>query len=107
MNYDDLFILVADAGGEDLKEDGGVYTIITDPKLLEQVKEKIESKGFKIKDSDIILIPKNFVKVSGEEAVRVVKLSDELENHDDVQDYYTNYDIDEAELKVIAEKIGS
>jgi transcriptional/translational regulatory protein YebC/TACO1 len=37
----------------------------------------------------------------------VVKLSDELENHDDVQDYFTNYDIDEAELKVIAEKIGS
>jgi YebC/PmpR family DNA-binding regulatory protein len=107
MNYDNLFMLVADAGGEDLKEDGGVYTVVTDPKLLEQVKEKIESKGLKVKDADIILIPKNFIKVSGEEAVRVVKLSDELENHDDVQDYYTNYDIDEEELKVIAEKIGS
>jgi YebC/PmpR family DNA-binding regulatory protein len=107
MSYDDLFMLVADAGGEDLKEDAGVYTIITDPKSLEEVKEKIESKGLKIKDSDIVLIPKNVVRVTGEDAVRVVKLSDELENHDDVQDYFTNYDIDEEELKVIAEKIGS
>jgi YebC/PmpR family DNA-binding regulatory protein len=107
MSYDDLFMLVADAGGEDLKNDGEIYTITTDPKMLEQVKEKIENKGLKIKDTDIILIPKNLVKVTGDDAVRVVKLSDELENHDDVQDYYTNYDIEEEELKLIAEKIGS
>jgi YebC/PmpR family DNA-binding regulatory protein len=107
MSYDDLFMLVADVGGEDLKKDGEIYTITTDPKMLEQVKEKIENKGLKIKDADIILIPKNVVKVTGDDAVRVVKLSDELENHDDVQDYYTNYDIEEEELKLIAEKIGS
>lgn len=107
MTYDDLFMLVADLGGEDLKKDNEVYTVTTDPKMLEQVKEKIENKGLKIKDADIVLIPKNVVKVTGEDAVRVVKLSDELENHDDVQDYYTNYDIEEEELKLIAEKIGS
>jgi len=54
-----------------------------------------------------VMIPKTLVKVTGDDAVRVVKISDELENHDDVQDYFTNYDIDEEELKAIAERIES
>ncbi|MGC8721706.1 MAG: YebC/PmpR family DNA-binding transcriptional regulator [Caldisericaceae bacterium] len=107
LNYDDLFIVVADAGGEDLKEEEGIFTVYTEPQLLEEVKKKLEASGLKISEADIVQVPKTLVKVTGDEAVRVVKLSDELENHDDVQDYYTNYDIDEEELKEIAEKLGS
>lgn len=106
LTYDDLFMIVADAGGEDLREEGDTFTVITDPKSLEQVREKLEANGLKIKDAKIILVPKNVVKVTGDDALKVVRLSEELENHEDVQDYYTNYDIDEDELKVIADKIG-
>ncbi len=107
MNYDDLFIVVADAGGEDLKEEEGIFTVYTEPQFLEEVKQKLEASGLKLGEANIVQVPKTLVKVTGEDAVRAVKLSDELENHDDVQDYYTNYDIDEEELRTIAEKLGS
>jgi len=106
MDYDGLFMIVADAGGEDLKEDDGNFTVYTDPKLLDEVRIKLEEKGIKVKEAELVELPKTLVKVTGDEALRVVKLSDELENHDDVQDYFTNYDIEEEELKQIAEKLG-
>ena len=90
-----------------LKEEDGVFTIYTAPEELDKVRSALEEKGFKIKDADLVMIPKTLVKVTGEDAVRVVKISDELENHDDVQDYFTNYDIDEEELKTIAERTDS
>ncbi len=106
MSFDDLFMIVADAGGEDLKDEAGTLTIYTEPKKLEEVKVKLEEQGIKIKEAEIVEVPKTYVKVTGEDAVRIVKLSDELENHDDVQDYFTNYDIEEEELNKIAEKLG-
>ncbi len=106
MNYDELFMVVADAGGEDLKEADGIFTVYTDPKSLDSVKEKLVQSGLKIKSAEVVLEPKTTVKVSGDDAVRVIKLCDALEDHDDVQDYYTNYDIDEEELKQITEKLG-
>jgi len=107
LSFDELFMEVADLGAEDLKEEDGIFTVYTAPQDLDKVKTALENKGFKIKEADLIMMPKTLIKVSGEDAVRVVKLSDELENHDDVQDYFTNYDIDEEELKAIAERIGS
>ena len=106
MDYDELFMVVADAGGEDLKEEDGTFTVYTEPKSLESVREKLEQAGLKIKSAEVVLEPKTTVKVTGDDAVRAVKLCDALEDHDDVQDYYTNYDIDEEELKKITEKLG-
>ena len=106
LKYDDLFMIAADAGAEDLEEQDDVFTVITDPKALETVKNKIEEQKIEIKNADVVLRPKTTVKVSGDDAVRALKLCDALENHDDVQDYYTNYDIDDDELKKILDEIG-
>ncbi len=106
LKYDDLFMIAADAGAEDLEEQDGAFTVITDPKALETVKNKLEEQKIEIKNADVVLRPKTTVKVSGDDAVRTLKLCDELENHDDVQDYYTNYDIDDDELKKILDEIG-
>lgn len=106
MDYDELFMLVADAGGEDLKEEEGVFTVYTDPKSLDDVRKKLEEEGVVVKSAEVVLEPKTTVKVTGDDAVKVLKLCNALEDHDDVQDYYTNYDIDENELKEISEKIG-
>ncbi len=106
MDYDELFMLVADAGGEDLKEEEGVFTVYTEPKSLEDVRKKLEEEGVVVKSAEVVLEPKTTVKVTGDDAVKVLKLCNALEDHDDVQDYYTNYDIDENELKQISEKIG-
>ncbi len=107
LSFDDLFMVIAEVEAEDLKEEDGAFTVYTAAQDLDKVQTALEEKGFKIKESGLVMIPKNLVKVTGDDAIRVVKLSDELENHDDVQDYFTNYDIDEEELKEIAEKIGS
>ena len=106
MDYEELFMLVADAGGEDLKEEEGVFTVYTDPKSLDDVRKKLEEEGVVVKSAEVVLEPKTTVKVTGDDAVKVLKLCNALEDHDDVQDYYTNYDIDENELKEISEKIG-
>ena len=106
MDYDELFMLVADAGGEDLKKDDNVFTVYAEPKLLDDVKNKLEKEGLKVKDAEVVLEPKTTVKVSGDEAVRVIKLCDALEDHEDIQDYYSNYDINEEELRKITEKLG-
>lgn len=106
LSFDDLFMIVADAGGEDLREESGILTVYTEAKKLDEVRTKIEEQGIKIKEAEIVELPKTIVRLTGDDAVRIVKLSDELENHDDVQDYFTNYDIDEEELNRIAEKLG-
>jgi len=106
LKYDDLFMIAADAGAEDLEEQDGVFTVLTDPKALETVKNKLEEQKIEIKNADVVLRSKTTVKVSGDDAVRTLKLCDALENHDDVQDYYTNYDIDDDELKKILDEIG-
>ncbi len=106
MSFDDLFLVVADAGGEDLKEEDGNFTVFTEPKSLEDVRKKLEEAGLSIKSAEVVLEPKTTVKVTGDDAVKVLKLCDALEDHDDVQDYYTNYDIDDEELKKITEKLG-
>jgi len=106
LKYDDLFMIAADAGAEDLEEQDGVFTVLTDPKTLETVKNKMEEQKIEIKNADVVLRSKTTVKVSGDDAVRTLKLCDALDNHDDVQDYYTNYDIDDGELKKILDEIG-
>ena len=106
LTYDELFMIAADAGAEDLEEQSGAFTVVTESKELEAVKSKMEAQGMGIKSAEVVLRPKTTVKVTGDDAVRALKLCDALENHDDVQDYYTNYDIEDNELKKILEQLG-
>ncbi len=106
LSYDELFMIVADAGAEDLEKDDDTFTIVTAPRDLETIRKKIEAKKIGIKSAEVVLRPKTTVKVTGDDATRVLKLCDALENHDDVQDYYTNYNIEENELKKIVSELG-
>jgi YebC/PmpR family DNA-binding regulatory protein len=95
---DELMGLILDAGAEDMKTDEELYEIVTPPEALEGVKQTLEAKQIKIEDAEIQLLPENTVKVAGKEAEQVLKLLESLEDHDDVQHVYANFDIDEQVL---------
>lgn len=96
-NYDEdaLLDIILEAGAEDMKTDEEMYEIITAPEHFEAAKQALESKGIRMDEAEIQLVPENTVRVEGKEAEQVLKLMEALEEHDDVQHVYSNFDIDE------------
>jgi len=98
LSEDDLLGIILDAGAEDMQTDDDTYTVTTSPAAFDAVKKAIEEKGISIENASLQMIPQNTVKVSGKEAEQTLKLMEALEEHDDVQNVYSNFDIDEKEL---------
>jgi YebC/PmpR family DNA-binding regulatory protein len=96
---DKLLDLVLDAGAEDLKDDGSSWYIVTPPEALEKVKEVLTKAGIKPVSAEIAMVPQNYIKLTGAQAVQMVRLVEALEEHDDVQHVYANFDIDESEIQ--------
>ncbi len=97
-NEDTLMEVVIEAGGEDVREDGDNWEIFTPTERLEQVREAISGKGIAVATAEVSMVPKNTVKVEGENAQRVLAMMEGLEEHDDVQNVWANFDIDDAEI---------
>src|SRR5262245_6560863 len=95
---DTLMTLAIDAGADDFKNEGGAYEVYTSVELFESVVNAIKAKGIEPDSAEISMIPQNTIKVEGKAAQQVVKLFDALDEHDDVQHVYGNFDIDESEL---------
>jgi len=104
ISEEELFDIVIEAGADDLKEEdsGEYFEIFTDPSNLESVKQALNSKNIKILESRLTMIPKNTIKLSGKEAEQMIKLMNALEDSDDVQQVWANFDIDEKILEELA-----
>lgn len=98
MTEDDMLSIVLDAGADDLRVDGDSFEITTSPEAFEEVKKAIESKNIQIEEAEIHKVPENTVKVEGPDTEKVLKLMEALEEHDDTQHVYANFDIDEKIL---------
>ncbi len=96
-NYseDDILAIILEAGAEDMKLEDDIFEIKTPPESFENVKKALEANNIKIESAELQLVPENLVKVEGKEAEQVLKLIEALEEHDDVQNVYPNFDIDE------------
>jgi len=94
-NEDDILSIVLDAGAEDMRSDEETFEIITSPENFEAVKKALEENGVKIESAELQMIPQSTVRVEGKEAEQVLRLIEALEEHDDVQHVYANFDIDE------------
>ncbi|MCK4778140.1 MAG: YebC/PmpR family DNA-binding transcriptional regulator [Actinomycetia bacterium] len=101
VKEDELLSVVLEAGGEDLRVEDGIYEIITSQADFNNVKKMVEDKGFEIESAQITMVPKNTVKLKKEEAKKVLKLVNILEEHDDIQEVYSNFDIEENVLEEI------
>jgi YebC/PmpR family DNA-binding regulatory protein len=87
-----------DAGAEDLRREDDVYVVTTQPNDLHAVRSALEAKKLKIDEAEIAMLPKNTVKVEGKDAESVLKLVEALEDLDDVQKVWANFDIDVADM---------
>ncbi len=98
-----LMEIAMDSGAEDFSADVGAYEITTPPADLESVRTALEKKGIHMVSSEITMIPKNSVKIDKEnDASSMLKLMELLEEHDDIQKVYSNFDIDESILNKLA-----
>jgi len=95
MSEDDLLLVAAEAGADDLNSEDGTYNITCNPDVLWQVKDGLLAAGVTVASASTTYIPQNTVAVSGDDAVKLLKLMDLLDEHDDVQDVYANFDIEE------------
>ena len=95
---DELLDLILEAGAEDLREDGSNYEIFTAPDDFEAVVNALQENNIKIAASNLGYIPQNYVKLEGKQAQQLLRLMEELEDHDDVQSVWANFDIDEEEI---------
>ena len=100
---DELTLAAAEGGAEDVARDGSTFQITAAPEQLAAVRQAVEAAGFTIDASELTMIPKTTVEVADEsDAKKVLRLMDELEDNDDVQDVYANFDIPERVLEAVA-----
>jgi YebC/PmpR family DNA-binding regulatory protein len=99
---DDLMNLVLEAGADDLKDDGGNWVILSAPDMHEAVLEAVKKAGITPESAEIAMVPKNLLRLEGKNASGMLKLTEVLEENDDVQNVYSNFDIDEKELEALA-----
>ena len=82
-----------------MKDDGSSWYIVTPPEALERVKEVLTKAEIKPASAEIAMVPQNYIKLTGAQALQMVRLVEALEEHDDVQHVYANFDIDESEIQ--------
>jgi len=98
VSEDILMDVALNAGADDLKDDGSSFEITATPEAYEAVLEAIKKSEIEVAASEVGFLPQNYVKVEGKEAQQVLRLVEELEDHDDVQSVSSNFDISEEEI---------
>lgn len=99
---DALMTLVLEAGAEDLRDSGETWEVVSAPESHDAVLEAVQKAGIETVSAEIAMLPKNLTKLEGKNASGMLKLSEALEEHDDVQNVYSNFDIDEKEMEALA-----
>jgi YebC/PmpR family DNA-binding regulatory protein len=99
---DQLMSIALDAGAEDLRDGGDHWEVISAPEAHEAVLNAIHAAGLATVSAETGMIPKNLMKLEGKSAQAMLRLSEALEEHDDVQNVYSNFDVDEKELEAMA-----
>ncbi|MBC8436551.1 MAG: YebC/PmpR family DNA-binding transcriptional regulator, partial [Candidatus Omnitrophica bacterium] len=96
---DELMAIALDAGAEDFKVDEKNYEIFSSPQDLEKIKQAVQDKGIDWQDAEITMIPSSSIKLTGGTAKQLLGLIEALEEHDDVQQVYANFDIPDEILE--------
>ncbi len=104
MGEEELMTIALDAGAEDFRPEGDNYEIFTSIQDFEKVKQALQDKGIKPQTEELTMIPSSTVKVAGNEAKQLLSLIENLEDHDDVQQVYANYDIPDDILEQLSQE---
>ena len=102
VDEEELLLVAADGGAEDVEPDGTVFQVTSATEELSAVRQAIEAAGMTVDSAELMLVPKTTVAVEDEAKARqVMRLIDALEDNDDVQDVYANFDIPEQVLEAV------
>jgi YebC/PmpR family DNA-binding regulatory protein len=102
VDEDELLLAAADTGAEDVQDGGDAWQVTTPPTDLHTVRTAIEEAGYKVASADLTMIPTTSVELTEEsQAKTVLRLADALEDHDDVEAVYANFDIPDAVLEAV------
>lgn len=88
-----------EAGADDMKDDGDSWEVLSDPSAFEGVRDAIKGLGIEPASAQVAMLPQNYVKLQGKEANAMVKLMDALDDHEDVKQVWSNFDIEEKEIE--------
>ncbi len=97
-----LMNIVLEAGGEDLRDDGENWEVVTDPGAYETVLNAVKAANITPITSEVGMFPQNYIKLEGQQASTMIRLIEALEDHDDVQHVYSNFDVDIKQLEEVA-----
>lgn len=100
-DFEPIFEAALEAGAEDVKEEDGFIEVVTDPTEFETVKNSLEEQGLTYQSAEVTMIPQNLNPVAGKQAESLMKMIDVLEDNDDVQNVYANFDISDDEMERI------
>jgi YebC/PmpR family DNA-binding regulatory protein len=98
---DQLMNIVLDAGADDLRNDGESWEVLSAPESHDAVLQALSKAGIETTSAQIAMVPKNLLKLEGKNAGAMLRLSEALEEHDDVQNVYSNFDVDESEMEAL------
>jgi YebC/PmpR family DNA-binding regulatory protein len=99
---DKLMGIVLEAGGEDLNDEGDTWEIITDPSAYEAVAQAVRDAKIETILSEVTMVATTYTKLEGPAAAQCIRLLEALEDHDDVQNVYSNFDMDAKQLEEVA-----
>ncbi len=99
---DDLMGVVLEAGGDDIRDDGDNWEVMTEPAAFETVVNAIKNAKIETTMSEVSMIPQNYIKLEGNAANQMIRLLEAIEDHDDVQHVYSNFDVDQKQLEEVA-----
>ncbi len=99
VDEDKLLAAALDAGADDMNDDGSVWEIVSPPEQFEAVRDAVKALGIEPASAAIAMVPKNYVKLVGKEAQQMLKLMEAIEDHDDVQHVWANFDVEEKEIE--------
>jgi YebC/PmpR family DNA-binding regulatory protein len=98
-----LLELVTDAGADDMSDDGSNWEVLSPPDKFQQVVERLKAAQIIPIAAEVSMVPQSYVKLSGKQAEQMLRLVEELEDHEDVQHVYANFDIEETELHALTQ----
>ena len=98
-NEESLLNAALDAGADDMNDDGSAWEIITSPDNFERVRDALKALGVEPASAEVAMVPQNYVKLQGKEAQQMLRLFEAIDDHDDVQHVWANFDIEEKEIE--------
>src|SRR5664279_6126559 len=99
---DQLMNVVLEAGGDDIRNQGDQWEVLSAPEAHEAILKALEAAGIPHEEANVAMVPKNLVRLEGKQAAAMLRLNEALEEHDDVQSVYSDFDIDEKELESLS-----